>query len=168
MSELFHQLGIDWKLLAAQAVNFLIVLVILRLTVYKPLLGILDVRRKKIKKGLEDAELAKKDLLASEQIKAEKLAEAEKESIVIMRDMEIKTKALEEELIKDAHRKEDDILQDAEARGEEVVSYEKAKFYEEATNFVKLAIAKTVELSPEAIDEKLINQAVVSLTKNKK
>ena len=38
MSQLFSQLGIDWHLLLSQAVNFLILLVILRLVAYKPIL----------------------------------------------------------------------------------------------------------------------------------
>lgn len=167
MSELFSQLGVNWKLLAAQAINFLIVLIILRLTVYKPLLGLLESRRSKIQKGIEDSELAKKELEDSEKVKAEKIAEAEKESLNILGAMQIKTKALEEKLMDESRRKGEELIKVTQARGEEEITKEKTKFYNEALDFVKLAVAKTVELSPDAIDEKLINQAILSLSKNK-
>lgn len=167
MSELFSQLGVNFKLLAAQAINFLIVLTILRLTVYKPLLGLLESRRSKIQKGIEDSELAKKELEASEKIKAEKIAEAEKESLSILSAMQTKTKILEEKLLDEARKKGEELVRITEARGEEEISKEKAKFYSEALDFVKLAVVRTVELSPNAIDDKLIDQAISSLSKSK-
>ncbi len=52
------QLGIDWKLLLSQAVNFLLLLVILRIFVYKPILDILKKRREKIEEGIAKAKEA--------------------------------------------------------------------------------------------------------------
>ena len=126
----------------------------------------MELRRNKIQKGIEDAELAKKELEASERIKAEKLSEAEKESLNILGAMQIKTKAQEVELLEVARKKGDELLLGAVARGNEEILKEKAKFYSEALEFVKLAIEKTVLLSPSAIDEKLIEQTVTNLRKN--
>ena len=51
MSQLFSQLGIDWHLLLSQAINFLLLLIVLRLVVYKPLLNLLHKRKGKDRGG---------------------------------------------------------------------------------------------------------------------
>lgn len=58
MAELLSKLGIDWRLLIAQLVNFLILFVILRRYLYRPVLGMLEERRARIARGLEDAKRA--------------------------------------------------------------------------------------------------------------
>ena len=45
--ELFGKLGIEWKLLLAQGLNFILLLIILRKFLYKPILKMLDERRAK-------------------------------------------------------------------------------------------------------------------------
>ena len=58
MAELFAAFGIDWKLLLAQSVNFLIVFGGLTYFLYKPLMRALAAREEKIAKGVKDAEEA--------------------------------------------------------------------------------------------------------------
>jgi F-type H+-transporting ATPase subunit b len=59
MSEAFDALGINLPQLLAQLVNFTVLLVILRLTLYKPILKMLDERKQKISEGLNAAEIAR-------------------------------------------------------------------------------------------------------------
>ncbi|PIR70093.1 MAG: hypothetical protein COU46_03420 [Candidatus Niyogibacteria bacterium CG10_big_fil_rev_8_21_14_0_10_42_19] len=167
MSELFHKLGVNWKLLFAQGVNFLIVFTVLRFTVYKPLISLLGARKEKIRKGIQDAEQARKIMLESETVKAEKIASAQKEGLQIIRAMEARSKEVGEQLIAEARKKEADILKSAEIRGREELEKEKNMFYKEAGEMVKMAIARTVEISPDRIDEKLIDQAVAGLSKKR-
>lgn len=47
MSELFHTLGIDWRLLGAQVLNFAILAVLLTRFLYRPMVKLLDERREK-------------------------------------------------------------------------------------------------------------------------
>jgi F-type H+-transporting ATPase subunit b len=60
--EALANLGIDWKLLVAQVVNFAVVLLVLKRFAYQPMLKLLDERTAKIEKGLADAENAGKKL----------------------------------------------------------------------------------------------------------
>lgn len=53
--ELLSKLGIDWKLLLAQILNFAILLGVLTFFVYRPLLTLIDARRERIRKAMEDA-----------------------------------------------------------------------------------------------------------------
>jgi len=58
MEEIAKVFGLDWKLLIIQAVNFGVLLLVLWYFLYKPVLKMLDERRGKIQKGVEDAENA--------------------------------------------------------------------------------------------------------------
>lgn len=78
--EILHKLGIDWKLLIAQGVNFLILLYILKRFVYKPMLNFLDERAGKIESGLQNAEAANKRLIEAEKEHKQLLAQAQKEA----------------------------------------------------------------------------------------
>lgn len=60
--DILAKLGIDWKLLIAQAVNFLILLWVLRRYAYQPMLKALETRTKKIEQGLKDAETSRTKL----------------------------------------------------------------------------------------------------------
>ena len=59
MGEAIDALGINLPQLIAQICNFIILLVILRLTLYKPILRMLDERKQKIAEGLNAAEIAR-------------------------------------------------------------------------------------------------------------
>jgi F-type H+-transporting ATPase subunit b len=60
--ELFEKLGIDWRLLIAQLVNFAILFGALTFFLYKPLLSLLDKRRDKIAESLLNAEKINEEL----------------------------------------------------------------------------------------------------------
>ncbi|MGH2628750.1 MAG: F0F1 ATP synthase subunit B, partial [Anaerolineales bacterium] len=66
-------LGINLGYLLVQVLNFLILLVVLRAWVYRPVIGLLSKRRETISQGLEDARIA-----------AEARANAEKEAQAIL------------------------------------------------------------------------------------
>jgi F-type H+-transporting ATPase subunit b len=66
MSEAFDALGINLPQLIAQIVNFTVLLVILRLTLYKPILKMLDDRKQKISEGLNAAEIARAEAAAAQ------------------------------------------------------------------------------------------------------
>jgi F-type H+-transporting ATPase subunit b len=69
-------LGFNLPALVAQLVNFLLLLIIFRLLLYKPLLRILDERKKRIQEGLDASEEAKLRLSQTEQEVAKELEKA--------------------------------------------------------------------------------------------
>jgi F-type H+-transporting ATPase subunit b len=72
-------LGINLGYLVSQIVNFTLLAVLLYFVAYKPILRMLDERSARIKKGLEDAELASKRAAEMEQEFERQMAEARKE-----------------------------------------------------------------------------------------
>lgn len=78
--ELLEKLGIDWRLLIAQLVNFLILVLILYKFLYKPLLKMLDGRKEKIEKGLRDAEQLGVELEKTKELQAAEIQKAKQEA----------------------------------------------------------------------------------------
>ena len=71
----FASLGISLPLLLAFVINFIILLVLLSLFLYKPVLNMLDERTKRMREGMEWAEATKRDY---EQAKVEVQKQIEK------------------------------------------------------------------------------------------
>ncbi len=74
------QLGISGGLLVSQIINFLLLVVILRLVLYKPVLNMLDQRKERIAQSMKDAERASAAAQEAEQEKAKILEEARREA----------------------------------------------------------------------------------------
>lgn len=166
MDKLIEELGINWKLLASQAVNFLILLVVLRLFVYKPVLEAIENRRKKIEEGLAKSKEADLRLKSVDEICKNNLKESESKSISLIESAKNKAKEKEQELVKKAEDYQKDLMQRAELAYKKQQEESKEAVFKEAAEVVKKIIAKTVELDPEKIDEALIKKAALEVKNN--
>ena len=160
MQQLFDQLGINWSLLLSQGVNFILLLVVLRIFAYKPLLKLLRDRREKIELGLVKAEEAERRLHEVDEIGKGKIKHAEAEAMGILKKIELDAKSLEEKLLTDAKRKEEEAIKSAAVRLRSQEEESRLAIEKEAAALVRLAITRTVELSPDKIDDALIAKAV--------
>lgn len=79
-----QNLGIDFKVLLAQTVNFGIVLFLLTKFLYKPIIHTLESRKKKIETGLKNAEEADLKLQVAETEYFQTLEKAKHETIKIL------------------------------------------------------------------------------------
>lgn len=160
MQQLLGQLGIDWHLLLSQAVNFFLLLVVLRLFVYKPLIKLMHDRRKRIEEGLMKADEADRRLVESEEVKKQKIREGELEAVSVVTRAEAEAREVEEKMLAEAKRKEAAELANIAVKLKAQEEESRRKVEAEAAQFVRRAIVKTVEMSPEAIDDALIAKAV--------
>lgn len=118
MLELFSAFGIDWKLLIAQSVNFLIVLGGLTFFLYKPVNRMLAEREHVIAKGLEDAEAAGK---AREEIESERegiITRAHKEGEGIVERAGEEGKRERAEIIGQAQHRAESMVKEATLEGQ--------------------------------------------------
>lgn len=163
MEEFIHKLGVDWRLLLSQIVNFLILLTILRIFAYKPILKILHERKKKIEEGLTKAKEADTRLSEIQELSKEKLKEAEHKALQMLRNTEEKAKRVEVELLKKAQEKETAAMKSAElailGKREEA----EREMQKEAAKMVKEALVKTVGMDPKHVDEALIQKALTQM-----
>ncbi len=103
-------LGINLGYLLVQIFNFLIILVVLRVWVYKPVVNLLDQRRKRIAQGLEDARVA-----------AEARANAEAEAQKILAAAQQQANARVGEATQRAERAGTDVKASAEKEAAEII-----------------------------------------------
>jgi F-type H+-transporting ATPase subunit b len=163
MQSLFTNFGLDWKLLLSQAANFFLVLIILRLTVYRPLVELMKKRRARIEEGLTKAAEADRRLAEIGELQKEKLKEAERQGIAVIKSAEEQAKERGRQLLEEAARAETDILARAKERAAADEAAALRKVEAEAVHLVKEILVKTVRVKPEAVDEALIAKVAKEL-----
>ncbi len=163
MSDVLGQLGINGKLLLAQGVNFFILLIVLRVFVYSPLIRLLNERKKRIEKGIKDAEDAEIRLKEIEVLKEKRLAQADHDALLIVQEAQGHAKEKADELIAQGSKKAETLLLHARDAAER----EREKALEElrshAGELIKSAIIRTVELDPSQVDDALVGRAVARM-----
>lgn len=116
MEQIFAVFGINWKLLAIQAVNFGLLLFVLHRYLYKPVLAMVDLRKKKIERSVHDAEEAERQLGEAEATKARIMRDATAKGDALIDAAKKHAEGEERTMIKDAHRKAVHLLNEAERR----------------------------------------------------
>ena len=159
--ELLNSLGIDWKLLIAQIVNFLILLLVLYKFAYGPVLKMLNERTKKIEKGIQDAEASGKKL---EEIAAREkgvLDEARHQAQEMVKRAEDAAVLQAEEIVLDAKEQTEKMVEAARVQ----IEQEKNKILAEAkTEIAGLVMMATEKIIGEKLDgekdKELIREAI--------
>ncbi|HLC76488.1 MAG TPA: F0F1 ATP synthase subunit B [Candidatus Peribacterales bacterium] len=130
--ELISALGIDWHVLTAQLINYGILFVALSVLLYKPVLKLLDDRRERIAKSMEDAK--KID---------QKLKEIEKERESMMKQLDQKSSALLAEAKKQADGARVDMVAAAKSEAENMLERGRKQLEDERRKMVS-DLEKTV------------------------
>ncbi len=160
MESLFTHLGIDWRLLVAQGVNFFLLVLLLNYFLYKPLVKLINERRQKIEQGLSNAKEAEDRLREAEVCKQEKIVEGEKVALAMIVDANKDGEVNKKNIIKKAEMEAEVIKQKSEDLGRRLIQREIASLQNNARELVEKAIFASVRLHPEEIDKRLIDDAV--------
>lgn len=97
--ELLAKLGVDVSLLIAQIVNFAILLGILSYFIYRPLINLLDARRERIQKAMDDAARIEQQTSDMEKIRQSELKKIDSECGVYMERIRKQAENLEQEIL---------------------------------------------------------------------
>ncbi len=130
MSQLFANFGVDWKLLVAQVVNFAILFYLLKRFAYQPILAMLQKREDLVRKGLEDAEAAGRELQSVHTEAKSIHADAKKEAHALLLEAQSEGHTLVEEA-----RREGEVTKNA-------VIYSAQREIEENKRASELAVSK--------------------------
>jgi F-type H+-transporting ATPase subunit b len=119
-------LGISVSGLLAQFVNFILLLLILRMVAYKPILRMLDERSERIRESMERAEAVKRQAASTEEEFARRLAEARREGQDIIAQAEKIADRLRQEQLEKTREELDQLrtkaLEDIERERERAVT----------------------------------------------
>jgi F-type H+-transporting ATPase subunit b len=152
MGELIQKLGIDWKLLIAQIINFLILLFVLYKFAYKPILNLMHKREKKIEDSLKNADKIQKELVDLEEKKAKEIQEARIKSQAIIDQATKSGDKLKEEFKAEAKKDSEEIVKKAK----EEIEIAKNKMVSEAK---KEVVGMVVSVSEKIIKKNLDDTA---------
>lgn len=143
-------MGLNIKILIAQFLNFAVLLFILYRFGYKPMFALLEDRRKKIEKGINDAEKSGEKLKEIEEKEKKVLAAAKKEAFAIIE------KAREQ-----AEKRQGEIIQKAKEEVGEIINQEKAKIQQEKAKTLKEIKKEVVDLVAVSL-EKILEEKMDS------
>lgn len=140
--EILNQFGVNPILLAAQVVNFLILLFILKRFLYKPILQVLEQRKQKIEESLKNAEEIEKRLQETNEEVEKTLAKALQEGQKIIDE----SKKTGVQIMEDSKQTAAEIIENAYKQAAEVQKAEYAKLEqrirENAGQIVAIALEK--------------------------
>lgn len=148
MGEAFSALGISLPQLIAQFVNFAVLLLILRMTLYRPVLKMLDERRQRIAEGLNAAEIARQEAASAQANIQAQLDAARKEGQEIVANAQAIATRIETESREQAAREREAALE--RARNEIQLERDRA-IAELRREFAAITVAAA---------EKVINQSL--------
>ncbi|MEK7073960.1 MAG: F0F1 ATP synthase subunit B [Patescibacteria group bacterium] len=97
------KLGIEPTLLAAQVVNFLVIIIVLQKLLYKPILTMLEKRKREIADGVALAAKLKDEEEKLKAMTEKALAKAREDAMSIIEDAKKQAKEVEKELVAEAH-----------------------------------------------------------------
>ena len=168
MEGLISTFHLDIKLIAAQLVNFSIVLLVLYKFAYKPLLEKMNERTETIEKGLEDAKKAQARLEESQKEKEQIVLKARREAKAILEDAHRIGEKNRDEVIAKTKEEAKKVVEDAKAQ----ISAEKSKMLrevkQEVGNLVALATEKILgEKMSDKKDKEMIENVIGEITEVK-
>jgi F-type H+-transporting ATPase subunit b len=144
-------LGINLGYLFVQVLNFAILIIVLRAWVYKPVLKMLDNRRKTIAQGLEDARIAQEARSNAENEAQKILSKAQQEAAERVREATERADEAAEEIKAEAEKEAIEIRHNASLDAEQ----SKAQALGELRGQVAaLAIAAAQKIIGETLDER--------------
>jgi F-type H+-transporting ATPase subunit b len=145
------QLGLNLGYLLVQIICFFIIFVVVRVWIVKPLQGLLERRRTKLAKGLEDARVAEEARANAEKEAAGIVADAQVKAARIVADATERADAAMEELKAEADK---EIRKQREATRIEVEDERGRMLGDLRGQVAALAIAAAQKLVGETLDEK--------------
>lgn len=161
--EILNQFGINPILLAAQIVNFFILLFILKKFLYKPILKVLETRKQKIEESLKNAEEIEKKLAEISTREEEALLKAAKEGEKIIKEAgEAASQTIEE-----GKKKYQQILEQALEDAKKATEVERVKLKQEVKENISDIVAMALEkITGTAINKKQQKELIEKEVKN--
>lgn len=138
--ELLSALGIDWQVLTAQLINYGILLVALSVLLYRPILKLLDERRERIAKAMEDAKKIDQKLKEIEKERQQVMKELDAKASVILADAKKQAEGAKAEMVTATQREVDGLLE----RGRKQLEDERRRM---VTDLEKTVASVSVELA---------------------
>jgi len=128
------KLGIEPSLLLAQIVNFLVIIVVLQKLLYKPILTMLEKRRREIAEGVEFTEKMRSEEVKLKEKEEKALAKAREGALLILEDAKKQAKEEEKVLLSEANAQAATIIARAKSEAEDMHASARVAIRKEAVD----------------------------------
>ena len=159
------ELGLNIPVLAAQLFNFFLLLVVLRLFLYRPILDMLDRRSQRIREGLQAAEQSKEQASQTEQEVAQQLEEARRQGQTLVAQAQEAASRIQDDARAQAQRDAEVLLE--RARGEIQLERDQA-IAELRREFADITVSAAEKVIGQSLDrqahQRLIDEALAEST----
>ncbi len=156
------KLGIDFKILIGQIVNFVILLFLLKKFAYKPFLNILEKRKTKIEEGVRKSEEAEKSLQKIRALEGEIRENGEQKARVVIKEAEARAEARAKDILALAEKEKEKVIQKARETAEKEAAEEKKKREKEMVELAFLASEKFLKEKIDGEKDKKFLEDIVS------
>ena len=160
--ETLSLVSIDPGTIVFTLINTLIIFLIFRIFLFKPVGKVLDKRKEMASKAITDAEKAKAAAEAAEKEYNERLAEAKAQADDIVKQATLRAQKREEEIVAEANQKAADIRAKAEENIERDKQRALNEIKDEISDIVIMAATKVVEKELSASDNEEIISSFLS------
>jgi F-type H+-transporting ATPase subunit b len=159
------ELGLNLPVLIAQLVNFFLLLVLLRIFLYKPVLEMLDRRAQRIREGVEAAEQSKEQAFEAEAEVAKQIDEARQQSQALVAQAQEAANRIQEESRNQARQEAETLLE--RARNEIQLERDQA-IAELRGEFADITVSAAEKVIGQSLDrqahQRLIDEALAEST----
>jgi F-type H+-transporting ATPase subunit b len=163
MNSLIDALGLDWRILLAQFVNFSILIFVLWRFAYKPIFKLLEERRAKIAQGIKDSDEAAIKLREAEERHKEIVAESRKEANFIIEDAKNKAEVRYQEII---DKSKDDLKAVINDEKEKIEAQKQAAILEIKKKTAELIVVALEKVLGEKMDAKTDADLIARVVKD--
>ncbi len=161
MAELIHKLGLNVTSLVAQIINFTILALVLWRFAYKPVVSLLEERRAKIKKSMDDAAAIAAQRKMAEIERQKQLAATQEESKKLLTQAKKSGEELKHRLLTEAEKEQDKIIAQATVAARLAKADAQKELQHEVANLVLKATQRVLaDGVTTAQQEKLVKEVV--------
>jgi F-type H+-transporting ATPase subunit b len=157
MTEALASLGIDPRVLLLQVIAFIILFLVLRRFLFRPLMAVMNLRAREIAEGLEAGERSKEALARIDEERQRQLAEAREQGREHVRQAVREAGQAREQILQEARRE----VQEMRDRGRQALDREREQAeLELRRRVVELALLAAGRAVLQRLDERAHRQAV--------
>jgi len=166
MDDLIKTFHIDWRLLLAQGINFLIVLSVLWYFALRPLMRIMKEREDKIAHGVKDAELMEEKIKQIDRDREIEIKKGRKEAQEIVGKAEKQAEEIHDQKITKTQKEADRVVEIAKQQIRTEREFMIKDVKDELGGLVSLALGKIAGSSiDEKAQKKMVEEAIEELRK---
>ena len=162
MESVAGTLGLNWQGLVWHAINFIVLLLLLRLVLYKPVLGMLDNRARRVRDSMDQADRARRAAEQAESDRQALLAETRREAEQMRARADEQAKRIIADAGDRAQEQANRIIAQAEAQTEQMRNQTMAEVRGQIADLIVVAVDRVTRHALDASAQRNLVQQFLS------